>query len=40
MVALSVQFETAGGLSWERWKRIVPFVERLGYKGPYVCDHF
>ena len=40
MVALSVQIETAGGLSWERWQRIVPLVERLGYRGLYLCDHF
>jgi alkanesulfonate monooxygenase SsuD/methylene tetrahydromethanopterin reductase-like flavin-dependent oxidoreductase (luciferase family) len=40
MVALSVQIEIAGGLSWERWKRIVPLVDRLGYRGLYVCDHF
>jgi alkanesulfonate monooxygenase SsuD/methylene tetrahydromethanopterin reductase-like flavin-dependent oxidoreductase (luciferase family) len=40
VVALSVQIETAGGLSWERWQRIVPLVERLGYRGLYLCDHF
>jgi alkanesulfonate monooxygenase SsuD/methylene tetrahydromethanopterin reductase-like flavin-dependent oxidoreductase (luciferase family) len=40
MVALSVQIEIGGGLSWERWKRIVPLVDRLGYKGLYICDHY
>jgi alkanesulfonate monooxygenase SsuD/methylene tetrahydromethanopterin reductase-like flavin-dependent oxidoreductase (luciferase family) len=37
---LSVQIEIAGGLSWERWQRIVPLVDRLGYRGLYICDHF
>ncbi|MBM4418493.1 MAG: LLM class flavin-dependent oxidoreductase [Chloroflexi bacterium] len=40
MVALSVQIEIAGGLSWPRWKRIVAEVDRLGYRGLYCCDHF
>jgi alkanesulfonate monooxygenase SsuD/methylene tetrahydromethanopterin reductase-like flavin-dependent oxidoreductase (luciferase family) len=40
MVALSVQVEIAGGLSWERWKRLVREVDRLGYRGLYICDHF
>ena len=40
MVALSVQIEMAGGLSWARWQRIVAGVERLGYRGLYCCDHF
>jgi alkanesulfonate monooxygenase SsuD/methylene tetrahydromethanopterin reductase-like flavin-dependent oxidoreductase (luciferase family) len=40
MVALSVQIEIAGGLSWGRWKRIVAEVDRLGYRGLYICDHF
>ena len=36
---LSVQIETFE-LSWDRWRRIVADVERLGYAGLYVCDHF
>ncbi len=40
MVALSVQVEMAGGLSWARWKRLVQEVDRLGYVGLYCCDHF
>src|SRR5438093_1480631 len=40
MVALSVQVEIAGGLSWARWKRLVAEVDRLGYRGLYCCDHF
>ena len=40
MVALSVQIEIAAGLGWERWQRIVPLVDRLGYRGLYVRDHF
>lgn len=40
MVALSVQIEMAGGLSWARWKRFVREVDRLGYQGLYCCDHF
>jgi alkanesulfonate monooxygenase SsuD/methylene tetrahydromethanopterin reductase-like flavin-dependent oxidoreductase (luciferase family) len=37
---MSVQIEIGGGLTWERWKRIVPLVDRLGYRGLYICDHF
>jgi alkanesulfonate monooxygenase SsuD/methylene tetrahydromethanopterin reductase-like flavin-dependent oxidoreductase (luciferase family) len=37
---LSVQIEIGDGLTWERWKRIVPLVDRLGYRGLYICDHF
>ena len=37
---LSVQIEIADGLNWERWKRIVPLVDRLGFRGLYICDHF
>src|SRR5215210_4141719 len=40
MVALSVQIEIAGGLSWARWRRLVREVDRLGYRGLYLCDHF
>ena len=40
MVALSVQIETAFGLSWPRWKRLVAETDRLGFKGLYCCDHF
>ena len=38
-VELSVQIETVG-LTWDRWRRIADDVERLGYAGLYVCDHF
>lgn len=37
---LSVQIEIAGGLSWNRWKRIVREVDQLGFRGLYCCDHF
>jgi alkanesulfonate monooxygenase SsuD/methylene tetrahydromethanopterin reductase-like flavin-dependent oxidoreductase (luciferase family) len=40
MVELSVQIEIAGGFTWARWKRIVREVDRLGYLGLYICDHF
>jgi len=40
MVALSVQIEIAGGLSWTRWKRLVQEIDRFGYRGLYCCDHF
>lgn len=40
MVELSVQLEMAGGLSWDRWKRLVAEADRLGYRGLYCCDHF
>jgi alkanesulfonate monooxygenase SsuD/methylene tetrahydromethanopterin reductase-like flavin-dependent oxidoreductase (luciferase family) len=36
---LSVHVETAN-LTWPRWKRFVPEVEKLGYRGLYLCDHF
>ena len=36
---LSVQIETFD-LSWDRWRRVVADVERLGYAGLYICDHF
>jgi alkanesulfonate monooxygenase SsuD/methylene tetrahydromethanopterin reductase-like flavin-dependent oxidoreductase (luciferase family) len=38
-VQLSVQIETLG-LTWGRWQRIIADVERLGYAGLYLCDHF
>jgi alkanesulfonate monooxygenase SsuD/methylene tetrahydromethanopterin reductase-like flavin-dependent oxidoreductase (luciferase family) len=40
MIDLSVQIEIARGLSWPRWKRLVSEVDRLGYRGLYICDHF
>jgi alkanesulfonate monooxygenase SsuD/methylene tetrahydromethanopterin reductase-like flavin-dependent oxidoreductase (luciferase family) len=40
MIDLSIQVETFLGLSWPRWKRLVAEVERLGFYGLYVCDHF
>jgi len=40
MVDLSIQIEAVTGLTWPRWKRLVPEVERLGFSGLYCCDHF
>ena len=40
MVDLSIQIEGFAGLTWPRWKRLVAEVERLGFAGLYVCDHF
>jgi alkanesulfonate monooxygenase SsuD/methylene tetrahydromethanopterin reductase-like flavin-dependent oxidoreductase (luciferase family) len=40
MVELSIQIEGFGGLNWPRWKRLVSEVERLGFAGLYLCDHY
>jgi alkanesulfonate monooxygenase SsuD/methylene tetrahydromethanopterin reductase-like flavin-dependent oxidoreductase (luciferase family) len=40
MVDLSIQVEGFTGLTWQRWKRLVDDVERLGFAGLYCCDHY
>jgi alkanesulfonate monooxygenase SsuD/methylene tetrahydromethanopterin reductase-like flavin-dependent oxidoreductase (luciferase family) len=37
---VSVQVEAFLGLTWPRWKRLAEEVERLGFYGLYICDHF
>src|SRR5512142_3352981 len=40
MLQVAVMIEGQNGLNWERWKRIVPAVEDLGFAGLYRSDHF
>ena len=40
MLEIAVMIEGQNGLNWERWKRIVPAVEDLGFAGLYRSDHF
>ena len=37
---ISISAETALGLSWPQWKRLVPVIEQLGFAGIFVSDHF
>ncbi len=37
---IAIMIEGQNGLNWERWKRIVPAVEDLGFVGLYRSDHF
>src|SRR5512143_2357697 len=40
MLEIAVMIEGQNGLNWERWKRIVPAVEDLGFAGLFRSDHF
>lgn len=40
MLEIAIMIEGQNGLNWERWKRIVPAVEDLGFVGLYRSDHF
>ncbi len=37
---ISIMIEGQNGLTWPRWKRIVPEVEELGFAGLFRSDHF
>jgi F420-dependent oxidoreductase-like protein len=37
---VAIMIEGQNGLNWERWKRIVPAVENLGFVGLFRSDHF
>ncbi|HLH22695.1 MAG TPA: TIGR03560 family F420-dependent LLM class oxidoreductase [Chloroflexota bacterium] len=37
---LGVLVETEDGLTWDRWRRIVAAVERLGFESLWLSDHF
>jgi F420-dependent oxidoreductase-like protein len=40
MLELAIMIEGQNGLNWERWKRLVPAVEGLGFAGLYRSDHY
>ncbi len=40
MLELAIMIEGQNGLNWERWKRLVPAVENLGFVGLYRSDHY
>lgn len=37
---IAITIEGQRGLTWERWQRLVPAVEALGFAGLYRSDHF
>jgi F420-dependent oxidoreductase-like protein len=37
---LGVLVEAEAGLTWERWRRLVAEVERLGFESLWLSDHF
>jgi F420-dependent oxidoreductase-like protein len=37
---VAITIEGQRGLTWERWKRFVSAVDKLGYAGLYRSDHF
>lgn len=37
---LGVLIEAEAGLTWDRWRRIVATVERLGFESLWLSDHF
>ena len=37
---VNIQLEGQRGLNWERWTRLVPAVEDLGFDGIFRSDHF
>ncbi len=39
MIKISISAEGAMGLNWQRWQRLVPAVERLGFAGLFCADH-
>ena len=40
MIELTIMIEGQNGLNWQRWQRIVPLVEDLGFAGLFRSDHF
>ena len=40
MVAVSISVEGWAGLTWPIWQQVVVDVERLGFAGLFLCDHF
>ena len=37
---IGLMVESQMGLNWERWDRILTLVERVGYQGVFLSDHF
>lgn len=40
MVEISISVESQLGLNWPQWKRLSTEIERLGFAGIFVSDHF
>jgi alkanesulfonate monooxygenase SsuD/methylene tetrahydromethanopterin reductase-like flavin-dependent oxidoreductase (luciferase family) len=40
MLEISISVEGWQGLNWPRWKRLINEVERLGFAGLFLSDHF
>jgi F420-dependent oxidoreductase-like protein len=40
MTEIAIMIEGQNGLTWERWQRLAPLVEELGFAGLYRSDHF
>ena len=37
---LSITIEGMMGLTWDRWKRLITEIERLGFASLFRSDHF
>lgn len=37
---IAIMIEGQNGLTWPRWKKLVPLVEELGFAGLFRSDHF
>ena len=40
MVDVAIQLEGQSGMTWERWRRLVPLIEDLGFSAIFRSDHF
>ncbi|MGD8603847.1 MAG: TIGR03560 family F420-dependent LLM class oxidoreductase [Anaerolineales bacterium] len=40
MTDVAIMIEGQNGLTWDRWRRLAPLVEDLGFAGLYRSDHF
>jgi F420-dependent oxidoreductase-like protein len=40
MTEIAIMIEGQNGLTWDRWQRLAPLVEDLGFDGLYRSDHF
>ncbi|MGD8458113.1 MAG: TIGR03560 family F420-dependent LLM class oxidoreductase [Anaerolineales bacterium] len=40
MIEVALMIEGQNGLTWERWKKIVPLIEDLGFIGIFRSDHY
>jgi alkanesulfonate monooxygenase SsuD/methylene tetrahydromethanopterin reductase-like flavin-dependent oxidoreductase (luciferase family) len=39
-VDVAIQLEGQSGMTWDRWRRLVPMIEDLGFSAIYRSDHF